>query len=395
MSEAWISDRYYDALGDRQGIDERITKFLDQLGLQDETAMVSFRNAPGGAESFERWAMEYRVPGNHMSKQTEARYLKLYEKVWEHQHPETKAQAEVAEVARTKVESSKAKAEQSGAKTTRQGTKAVPKPVQKGPEPVSNQVEKQTSAVPKPAGKATKPVPKPAQKGTKPDPLQSITPSYNHSDKQGEYDSEQVRLSREVTIDDLVTKLSVEVQVGRERSWYRPVTLSANHVLRYDDRDEDLLYLNVSELFNQPGAKRLLSKQISNVLLVRTLVYSQTLLSGIMSKKQWKLFWNAQLVKYLVDHPRAAEKAPDDWSINLKWLKYLSEHYPNQAQETTVLEHLWLVEEALAGVLNALNVEAGELDQDAVKRVSNQLNAMYSSVAKRHWTRLRTSRQHR
>ena len=99
--------------------------------------------------------------------------------------------------------------------------------------------------------------------------------------------------------------------------------------------------------------------------------------------------WNLAL------HPRAAEKAPDDWSVNLKWLTYLSEHYPSQAQETTVLEHLWLVEEALAGVLNALNVEAGDLDQDAVKRVSNQLNAMYSSVAKRHWTRLRTSRQHR
>lgn len=373
MSEAWISDRYYDALGDHQGIDERITKFLDQLGLQDETKMVSFRNAPGGAESFERWAMEYRVPGNHMSKQTEARYLKLYEKVWEHQHPEAKAQVEVMEVSKPKVAPSEPKTEQGGAKMTSQGTKAVPKQ----------------------AEKATKPAPKPTQTGPKPDPLQSITPSYNHSDKQGEYDSEQVRLSREVTVDDLVTKLPVEVQVGRERSWYRPVTLSANHVLRYDDRDEDLLYLNVSELFNQPGAKRLLSKQISNVLLVRTLVYSQTLLSGMMSKKQWKLFWNAQLVKYLVDHPRAAEKAQDDWSVNLKWLKYLSEHYPSQAQDTTILEHLWLVEEALAGVLNALNVEAGDLDQDAVKRVSNQLNAMYSSVAKRHWTRLRTSRQHR
>lgn len=384
MSEAWISDRYYDALGDRQGVDERINSFLDQLGLQDDTAIVSFRNAPGGAESFERWAMEYRVPGNHMSKQTEARYLKLYEKVWEHQHPEAKAQAEVTEEPRPKVAPSKPKTEQVRAKTTSQGTKAVPKQAEKKPEPV-----------PKPAKKATKPAPKPTQTGPKPDPLQSITPSYNHSDKQGEYDSEQVRLSREVTVDDLVTKLPVEVQVGRERSWYRPVTLSANHVLRYDDRDEDLLYLNVSELFNQPGAKRLLSKQISNVLLVRTLVYSQTLLSGMMSKKQWKLFWNAQLVKYLVDHPRAAEKAPDDWSVNLKWLKYLSEHYPSQAQETTVLEHLWLIEEALAGVLNALNVEAGELDQDAVKRVSNQLNAMYSSVAKRHWTRLRTSRQHR
>ena len=395
MSEAWISDRYYDALGDRQGIDERITKFLDQLGLQDDTTMVSFRNAPGGAESFERWAMEYRVPGNHMIKQTEARYLKLYEKVWEHQHPEAKAQAEVTEASRPKTESRKSKTEQSGAKMTRQGTKAIPKPSEKGPEPVPNQAEKQTRVVPKPVGKATKPVPKPSQTEPKPDSLQSITPSYNHSDKQVEYDSEQVRLSREVTVDDLVVKLPVEVQVGRERSWYRPVTLSANHVLRYDDRDEDLLYLNVSELFNQPGAKRLLSKQISNILLVRTLVYSQTLLSGMMSKKQWKLFWNAQLVKYLVDHPRAAEKAPDDWSVNLKWLKYLSEHYPSQAQETTVLEHLWLVEEALAGVLNALNVEAGDLDQDAVKRVSNQLNAMYSSVAKRHWTRLRTSRQHR
>lgn len=384
MSEAWISDRYYDALGDHQGIDERITKFLDQLGLQDETKMVSFRNAPGGAESFERWAMEYRIPGNHMSKQTEARYLKLYQKVWEHQHPEAKVQSKATEVSGAKAESSKPKTEQVRAKTTSEGTKAVPKPTQKEPEPV-----------PKPAKKATKPAPKPTQTGPKPDPLQSITPSYNHSDKQAEYDSEQVRLSREVTVDDLVTKLPVEVQVGRERSWYRPVTLSANHVLRYDDRDEDLLYLNVSELFNQPGAKRLLSKQISNVLLVRTLVYSQTLLSGMMSKKQWKLFWNAQLVKYLVDHPRAAEKAPDDWSVNLKWLKYLSEHYPSQAQDTTILEHLWLIEEALAGVLNALNVEAGELDQDAVKRVSNQLNAMYSSVAKRHWTRLRTSRQHR
>lgn len=384
MSEAWISDRYYDALGDRQGIDERITKFLDQLGLQDDTAIVSFRNAPGGAESFERWAMEYRIPGNHMSKQTEARYLKLYEKVWEHQHPEAKAQSKATEVSGAKTEPRKPKMEQGGAKMTSQGTRVVPKPVEKGPDPVPKQAEK-----------ATKPVSKLTQTGPKPDPLQSITPSYNHSDKQGEYDSDQVRLSREVTVDDLVTKLPVEVQVGRERSWYRPVTLSANHVLRYDDRDEDLLYLNVSELFSQPGAKRLLSKQISNVLLVRTLVYSQTLLSGMMSKKQWKLFWNAQLVKYLVDHPRAAEKAPDDWSINLKWLKYLSEHYPSQAQETTVLEHLWLIEEALAGVLNALNVEAGELDQDAVKRVSNQLNAMYSSVAKRHWTRLRTSRQHR
>lgn len=384
MSEAWISDRYYDVMGYRQGVDERITKFLDQLGLQDDTAIVSFRNAPGGAESFERWAMEYRIPGNHMSKQTEARYLKLYEKVWEHQHPEVKAQSETTEGAGPKTEPSKPKTEQVRAKTTSQGTKAVPKQAEKKPEPV-----------PKPAKKATKPAPKPSQKGPKPDPLQSITPSYDHSDKQGEYDSDQVRLSREVTVDDLVVKLPVEVQVGRERSWYRPVTLSANHVLRYDDRDEDLLYLNVSELFNQPGAKRLLSKQISNVLLVRTLVYSQTLLSGMMSKKQWKLFWNAQLVKYLVDHPRAAEKAPDDWSVNLKWLKYLSEHYPSQAQETTVIEHLWLVEEALAGVLNALNVEAGDLDQDAVKRVSNQLNAMYSSVAKRHWTRLRTSRQHR
>lgn len=384
MSEAWISDRYYDALGDHQGIDERITKFLDQLGLQDETKMVSFRNAPGGAESFERWATEYRIPGNHMSKQTEARYLKLYEKVWEHQHPEAKAQSETTEGARPKTEPSKPKTEQVRAKTISQGTKAVLKQAEKKPKPV-----------PKPAKKATKPAPKPTQTGSKPDPLQSITPSYNHSDKQGEYDSEQVRLSREVTVDDLVTKLPVEVQVGRERSWYRPVTLSANHVLRYDDRDEDLLYLNVSELFNQPGAKRLLSKQISNVLLVRTLVYSQTLLSGMMSKKQWKLFWNAQLVKYLVDHPRAAEKAQDDWSVNLKWLKYLSGHYPSQAQDTTVIEHLWLVEEALAGVLNALNVEAGDLDQDTVKRVSNQLNAMYSSVAKRHWTRLRTSRQHR
>lgn len=384
MSEAWISDRYYDALGDRQDIDERITKFLDQLGLQDDTVMVSFRNAPGGAESFERWAMEYRVPGNHMSKQTEARYLKLYEKVWEHQHPEAKTQPAVTEVSRPKAEQSKPQMEQSGAKTTSQGTEAAPKMAEKGPKPVPKQAEKKT-----------KPAPKPAQKGPKSDPLQSITPSYNHSDKQVEYDSEQVRLSREVTVDDLVVKLPVEVQVGRERSWYRPVTLSANHVLRYDDRDEDLLYLNVSELFNQPGAKRLLSKQISNILLVRTLVYSQTLLSGMMSKKQWKLFWNAQLVKYLVDHPRAAEKAPDDWSVNLKWLKYLSGHYPSQAQDTTVLEHLWLIEEALAGVLNALNVEAGELDQDAVKRVSNQLNAMYSSVAKRHWTRLRTSRQHR
>lgn len=391
MSEAWISDRYYDVMGYRQDIDERITRFLDQLGLQDDTAIVSFRNAPGGAESFERWAMEYRVPGNHMSKQTEARYLKLYEKVWEHQHPEAKAQATVTEVAKPKAEPSKSQTEQSGAKMTSKGTKVVPKPTQKEPKPVPEQAEKKTSVVPKPAGKATKP----AQKGTKSDPLQSITPSYNHSDKQGEYDSEQVRLSREVTVDDLVVKLPVEVQVGRERSWYRPVILSANHVLRYDDRDEDLLYLNVSELFNQPGAKRLLSKQISNILLMRTLVYSQTLLSGMMSKKQWKLFWNAQLVKYLVDHPRAAEKAPDDWSVNLKWLKYLSEHYPSQAQETTVLEHLWLVEEALAGILNALNVEAGDLDQDAVKRVSNQLNAMYSSVAKRHWTRLRTSRQHR
>lgn len=384
MSETWISDRYYDVLGYSQGIDERITRFLDQLGLQDDTTIVSFRNAPGGAESFERWAVEYRVPGNHMSKQTEARYLKLYEKVWEHQHPEVKAQSEATEVARPKAEPSKPKTEQVRAKTTSQGTKAVPKQAEKEPEPV-----------PEPTKKATKPAPKPTQTGPKPDPLQSITPSYNHSDKQGEYDSEQVRLSREVTVDDLVTKLPVEVQVGRERSWYRPVTLSANHVLRYDDRDEDLLYLNVSELFNQPGAKRLLSKQISNVLLVRTLVYSQTLLSGMMSKKQWKLFWNAQLVKYLVDHPRAAEKAPDDWSVNLKWLKYLSGHYPSQVQDTTILEHLWLVEEALAGVLNALNVEAGELDQDAVKRVSNQLNAMYSSVAKRHWTRLRTSRQHR
>lgn len=395
MSEAWISDRYYDALGDRQEIDERITKFLDQLGLQDDTAIVSFRNAPGGAERFERWAMEYRVPGNHMSKQTEARYLKLYEKVWEHQHPEAKMQAAVTEVSRPKADLSKPKTEQVGAKTASQGTKVVPKAVQTGSEPVPKQAENQTSVVPKPAGKATKPAPKSSQTGPKSDPLRSITPSYNHSDKQVEYDSEQVRLSREVTVDDLVVKLPVEVQVGRERSWYRPVTLSANHVLRYDDRDEDLLYLNVSELFNQPGAKRLLSKQISNILLVRTLVYSQTLLSGMMSKKQWKLFWNAQLVKYLVDHPRAAEKAPDDWSVNLKWLKYLSEHYPSQAQETTVLEHLWLVEEALAGVLNALNVDAGDLDQDAVKRVSNQLNAMYSSVAKRHWTRLRTSRQHR
>lgn len=384
MSEAWISDRYYDVMGYRQDIDERITRFLDQLGLQDDTAIVSFRNAPGGAESFERWAMEYRVPGNHMSKQTEARYLKLYQKVWEHQHPEAKAQPATTEGARPKAAPSKPKTEQVGAKTTSQGTNAVPKQAEKEPEPV-----------PKPAKKATKPAPKLTQTRPKPDPLQSITPSYNHSDKQAEYDSKQVRLSREVTVDDLVTKLPVEVQVGRERSWYRPVTLSANHVLRYDDRDEDLLYLNVSELFNQPGAKRLLSKQISNVLLVRTLVYSQTLLGGMMSKKQWKLFWNAQLVKYLVDHPRAAEKAPDDWSVNLKWLKYLSEHYPSQAQDTTILEHLWLVEEALAGVLNALNVEAGELDQDAVKRVSNQLNAMYSSVAKRHWTRLRTSRQHR
>lgn len=388
MSEAWISDRYYDVMGYRQGIDERITRFLDQLGLQDDTALVSFRNAPGGAERFERWAMEYRVPGNHMSKQTEARYLKLYEKVWEHQHPKVTAQADVTGV-------SKPKAEPSKPKTEAKGPKVVPKPVKEQPKVGPKWAEKQTRAVPKPVGKATKPVPKPLQTGPKPDSLQSITPSYNHSDKQVEYNSDQVRLSREVTMDDLVVKLPVEVQVGRERSWYRPVTLSANHVLRYDDRDEDLLYLNVSELFNQPGAKRLLSKQISNILLVRTLVYSQTLLSGMMSKKQWKLFWNAQLVKYLVDHPRAAEKAPDDWSVNLKWLKYLSEHYPSQAQETTVLEHLWLVEEALAGVLNALNVEAGDLDQDAVKRVSNQLNAMYSSVAKRHWTRLRTSRQHR
>ena len=383
MSEAWISDRYYDVMGYSQGIDERITKFLDQLGLQDDTTMVSFRNAPGGAESFERWAVEYRVPGNHMSKQTEARYLKLYEKVWEHQHPEAK----VAEALQPKPAPSQAKPEASG-------TKRGPEVVKKGPEGVTSQPIKKTKSVPKQSQIVTS-VPKPAQKGPQPDPLQSITPSYNHSNKQGEYDSDQVRLSREVTIDDLVIKLPVEVQVGRERSWYRPVTLSANHVLRYDDRDEDLMYLNVSELFNQPGAKRLLSKQISNILLMRTLVYSQTLLSGMMSKKQWKLFWNAQLVKYLVDHPRAAEKAPDDWSVNLKWLKYLSEHYPSQAQDTTILEHLWLVEEALAGVLNALNVEAGDLDQDVVKRVSNQLNAMYSSVAKRHWTRLRTSRQHR